>query len=113
MSDTNPNPGSSRTSPRQLLTAISRAPRRLVIASTTGLIALASAAALVAAPAAAHASTSTPLPGCILPAGVSWQLTSYVIRDNANIRLFTSRWHASANGLAYGGLVGGIPGFPP
>lgn len=114
MSDTRLDSGSNPTSPRQLLTAVAKAPRRLLITGLTSLLALAGAAALFAAPTAANASTLPPpagnLPGCILPAGVYWQLTSYVIRDHANIRLFTSRWHASANGLTYGGLVGGVPG---
>jgi hypothetical protein len=57
MSDTRTQPGSSRKSPRQLLTAARTAPRKLRIVALTGLIGLAGTAALVDVPAAANAST--------------------------------------------------------
>ena len=78
--------------------AVTSAPRRLLIGSITGLIGLASAAALVAAPAA-NASTTTPLPGCVLPAGVTWHLV--FVSPAPGRQVF--RWAASSNGVTYNG----------
>jgi hypothetical protein len=93
MSDTSPRLGGHRKSPQHLLTAVGKAPRRLRVA---GLITLAGTAALIAAPAAS-ASTTVPLPGCILPAGVIWQLTSHSPAPGPQI----FNWAASANGVTY------------
>jgi hypothetical protein len=102
MSNTRP----SKNHARHLLTAISKAPRKLRIAGLAGLITVASTAALIAAPAAANASTTTANPTCAVPAGTSYKFlgeTGTGTRLNQPPFLFL--WEDSVNGVNYIGVT--------
>jgi hypothetical protein len=109
MSETSPRLGSRRMPARQLLAAVSKAPRKVRIA---GLAALAGAAAVVALPAAANASTVNPT--CTVPAGVSYQLVERITVINPEHqgglppRYTFSGWEAFSNGVYYNGAVEGV-----
>jgi hypothetical protein len=103
MSDTNARPGSNRKSPRQLLTAVSEASRKLRIAGLTGVITLAGTAALVAAPAAASASTVNP--NCAVPIGHSWELDSIAPLYPPSLLPLAYHWSTTYNGVLYEGTT--------
>lgn len=111
MSDTRPSPGTGRAT--QLPTGGSKAPRKLRLAGfagLTGLIAVASAAALMTAPAA-NAATFTNNPTCAVPAGVSYQLVGDYLIGKApgepDLPPFVTiyEWQAFSNGLYYYGYT--------
>lgn len=104
-----------RMSMRQLLRLTRKVPSGLRIASLGGLITLVSVAFLVATPSTANAApatpsstaiaaeTTTPLPGCLLPPGVTWQLYSEVIIGPPYLTIYS--WAAYANGVSYSAMT--------
>jgi hypothetical protein len=104
-----------RMSMRQLLRLTSKVPSGLRIASLGGLIMLVGVASQVATPATANAApatpasmataaeTTTPLPGCLLPPGVTWQSDGEVTIGPPYITI--DSWIAYANGVTYTALT--------
>jgi len=96
-----------------VLTAIRTTSSTVRMTIAAFLIALVGAVSLVAVPAVANATTPAPtgnLPGCVLPAGVHWQLTGTRtvfarILEQPSARYLVYVWGASANGHTYAGTV--------